>query len=225
MARSEARIYTRIWADQDFATLSLCAQYTYFLVLSQLALNLCGVVPYQPRRWAKFSSETSSSVVELAVGELAERGYVVLDEDTEELLVRSFIHNDRVLEKPNVVVAMSRDFEGIVSPTLRQTILESIPEEFLDPFPEGFQERLGERFMEGIRERFPKRYGHRVRARPRPASASSSASSNTPHDGTLAAAAALRARHEEQSTQERARDVTEGRVSAEKVGELKRAVR
>ena len=52
MARSEARIFTSIWKDEDFLALPPSAQRLYMFLLSQDDLTYCGVMPLRERRWA-----------------------------------------------------------------------------------------------------------------------------------------------------------------------------
>src|ERR1051325_11775625 len=94
MPRSYARVKTDIWADDDFRTLPLEAQHLYFVLLTSNALNYCGVTDWRPVRIAASSLGWTAQEVVTAGCILAERFYVVIDEDTEEVLVRSFIRND-----------------------------------------------------------------------------------------------------------------------------------
>lgn len=123
MAREHARLMTRIWFDDDWRTLSTDAQRVYLLAISQQDMSYAGVVPYRPKRWASLSKRTTVARIRSAVAELEAGGYVVVDEDTEELLVRTFIRHDRVLAVPNVARAMVRAYRAIVSDHLRDRVL------------------------------------------------------------------------------------------------------
>lgn len=151
MARTEARVRTSIWSDEEFCALPSWAQRVYFLLLSQPGLSYCGVLPYRPRRWAKFAPDTTDSSIKKALGRLAESRHVVLDLDTEEAMVRTLIKNDGVLDQPNMVVAMAHDFLVIDSPTLRAAVLEQLPEDFpswlAERFPKGLRKGLPEGFL------------------------------------------------------------------------------
>jgi hypothetical protein len=142
VARTHARIYGAIWQDPDFAALKAHAQRAYILAVSQPSVSFCGVVPYTPRRWAVMAADTTPTGVSRSVGELEEAGFVVTDLNTEELLVRSFIRHDGVLESPNLVKALWSDVRQVFSPLLRQAVLWEIPDEFWEgewePFAEGF---------------------------------------------------------------------------------------
>lgn len=135
MARSEARIYCRVWGDPDFRSLSADAQRVYFLALSQPGLTFCGVIDYTPRRWARLASDTTPETIEKAVRELEEKRYVVVDESTEELWVRSFTKNDGVLNSPNLVKAMWKDYAQVLSEPIRKGFEEGLPEPFKSEVP------------------------------------------------------------------------------------------
>ncbi len=98
MARKHAQILLSVWSDQDFQTLTPPAQRLYFLLLSQKALNNAGVLPLMVSKWARGSTHTTPVDIEMALAELEAQRYVVVDRDTEEVLIRSFIRNDGVAD-------------------------------------------------------------------------------------------------------------------------------
>src|SRR5438034_3537019 len=102
MARDHARILTRIWADADFRQLKATEQHAYFTVLSEPALTHCGTGPLTVKRWAKQSAGTSEKALRKALDVLSEQRYLVADWDTEEVLVRSLLRNDKIFKLPNV---------------------------------------------------------------------------------------------------------------------------
>lgn len=162
MARTHARLLTRIWSDPEFVALDAGAQRIYILALSQPNLSYCGVVPYTARRWATFARDTTVAMVTKAVKALVTASFVLLDEDTEELMIRSFVKHDGVLRSPNLVVAMSRDFERISSKGLREGFLKGFPEGFLEGLDERVRQGLAEGFRQGFRDALGR--GSRVRS-------------------------------------------------------------
>lgn len=123
MARSEARISVDIWdADSDFIRLSPGAQWLYFLLLTQPDLNHLGVLALRERRWARKASNTTVNDVRAYIGELGAERYVVVDEDTEELLIRSFIRRDKVYRQPNVLRAAADNLRLLTSAILRRAL-------------------------------------------------------------------------------------------------------
>lgn len=119
MGREHARILCRIWSDPDFKARSEGAQRMYFLLLSQRLLSHAGVVPMTVRKWANCAEDSDVASVHAHLDELIRHDYVVIDEDTQELLVRSFIRNDGVAKQPNVLIAALRQAAEIESATLR----------------------------------------------------------------------------------------------------------
>lgn len=153
MARTHARLLTSIWTNPDFIALDPLAQRAYILALSQPGVSFCGIVSYTARRWARFAAGTTPEDIDQAVATLVEARFVLLDEDTEELMIRSFCKNDGVLTSPNILVSMSRnDFELILSERLRNAFLEGFPEGFLEGLTDTVRNGLGERFREGLRQ-------------------------------------------------------------------------
>jgi hypothetical protein len=64
--------------------------------------------------------------VERDLKDLGARNFVLGDEETDELLVRSFVRHDVSLESDNTVVAVSRAYESIHSKLLRKVVLEEL---------------------------------------------------------------------------------------------------
>jgi hypothetical protein len=125
--RAEARLQVSIWSDADWLALSVDAQRAYLLVLSQPGLSLCGVIAYTPRRWATYAAGDTTERLEAAIDELEERRFVVVDRDTEELLIRSFMRRDRVHPKNDKCwrPAMAQR-EAIVSVLIRGAVEEEV---------------------------------------------------------------------------------------------------
>jgi hypothetical protein len=129
MARSYAPLMTTIWSDEDFVALDPDAQRIYLLALSQPNITYCGVVAYTPKRWARMSAGSTVADVESAVQDLVVAGFVRLDDDTEELWVRSFVRHNGVLTQPQLAKSMARSFEDILSAELREAFLLELPED------------------------------------------------------------------------------------------------
>lgn len=124
MARSEARILTSIWGDDDFLALSGAAQRIYLMLLSQPNLNHAGLIPLTTKRWARYGGSVED--VEASLVELDGAGYVLCDSDREEVLVRSLIRGDRVYKQPQVMAAAVKDAAGITSPRLRSALATEV---------------------------------------------------------------------------------------------------
>lgn len=138
MARSHATVYGSAWAtDSQFRTLPSDVQLLYIALLAQPDLNLCGVMPYIPQRWVRFAPDFDTAAkVEQLVSMLEVHGYVVTDQDTVELWVRSFMFHDRVFAQPQVAMAAASAFDGVQSETLRYLITQSVPPELRQSWPQ-----------------------------------------------------------------------------------------
>lgn len=122
MARKYAQIQVSIWSDEDFKALDPLYQHMYFVLLSQPRMNLCGVIDFIPSRIAQASYDLTRAQVEERVAHLDKKRYVVVDEDTSELLIRTFIRNDGLLKMPNVATGMASDYGEVMSQKLRTAI-------------------------------------------------------------------------------------------------------
>jgi hypothetical protein len=119
MARDHGRIMCSIWEDHEFLKLDAAVQRTYFMFISEPSISNAGVVMLTLRRWANLAPDTPIEVLERHVQILAECRFVVVDWDTEELLVRSFIRNDGVAKQPHVLLNAVRSVRHLRSPMLR----------------------------------------------------------------------------------------------------------
>jgi hypothetical protein len=141
MARSEARISVAIWRDQDYRALSFGAQWMYECLVSQSDLSYAGVLALRESRWSRYASELTSERVESFLGELARRWYVVVDQETGEVLVRSFMRHDEVWKQPNVLRAAQRAIGDIESPAILSAL---VPEVERMAAMEGITQRVSE---------------------------------------------------------------------------------
>lgn len=117
MARSEARLQFGMWrSGLDGATSQ--AKLLYCVLLTEPTLNHCGVGAIRMSRWAKDAGFTMAET-EKALGELSDGQWVLLDEDTEEVFVRTLIRNDGVADQPYVLKGALREALMTVSPRLR----------------------------------------------------------------------------------------------------------
>lgn len=134
MAREFAKTRLTIWSDDDFTDLSPEAQHLYF-VLKTSSLSYCGVGDWRPGRLAKRARGWTEEAVRAAAAELIERLYILVDESTEEVLVRSFIRHDEVLKQPTLAVSMANAHADIASPVLRRAVIHEI-QRLKDEFPD-----------------------------------------------------------------------------------------
>ncbi|MFD8949412.1 hypothetical protein ACFV0B_11215 [Streptomyces xanthophaeus] len=123
MARGHGRILTSIWEDADFLALEEREQRLYLFLISQPNLNHAGLLDLTLRRWARKARGLTSAELEKLLQTLEAARFIVMDEDTEELLIRSFIRNDGVWRMPKVMGAAVSGALEISSKRLQQALL------------------------------------------------------------------------------------------------------
>lgn len=131
MARRYAPVLCSIWDDPDFVALSPAAQRLYLLLLSQKKLTMVGVLPYAPRNWSRGNSETTPNDVECTIEELVAERFVIVDHDTDELLVRTMLKHDPP-RGPKSRAAMWRSLSTVDSETIRRACVVYIDAEAWD---------------------------------------------------------------------------------------------
>jgi len=118
MPRDRANIRTDIWGDSDWRQLSFGAQWLYNYVLTHGTLNAVGVADWRPARAQGVAAGLTRPILNAFVRELTDAFFLVLDEHTEEVLVRSFFRHDGILTNPNMLATIKRDFAAVSSPLL-----------------------------------------------------------------------------------------------------------
>jgi hypothetical protein len=138
MARGHGRILTSIWEDEDFLALEEREQRFYLFLISQPNLNHAGLLDLTLRRWARKASGLTVAQLEEHIERLEKARFIVVDDDTEELLIRTFVRNDGVWRMPKVMGAMVSGALEITSRKLQQAMLaemDRIPLEELSDAP------------------------------------------------------------------------------------------
>ncbi|WP_181785617.1 hypothetical protein [Streptomyces phytophilus] len=138
MARGHGRILTSIWEDPDFLALDERAQRLYLFLISQPNLNHAGLLDLTLRRWARKARGLTVAELEKRIADLEDARFVVVDEDTEELLIRSFVRNDGVWRMPKVMGAMVSGALEMTSRRLQRALLaemDRVPLEELSSEP------------------------------------------------------------------------------------------
>lgn len=126
MARDHARVLLAIWQDPDWRKLSAGAQRMYVQLLSWHSLSYAGSMDYLPKRLAQGCGELTPQAVEHAVDELAAARFVLIDRDTDELLIRSFLRHDKLHLQPNMMRRVEKDYVVLQSEVLRAAFLREL---------------------------------------------------------------------------------------------------
>lgn len=122
MPRDRANIRIDLWADEDWRRLSVNAQHLYILLLSHSTLSYAGVADWRPKRLAPLTADRTPESLEEAAEELKNAAFIYPDDDTEEVLIRSFVRHDGVIRHPKLHVSMANDFASIASARIREFV-------------------------------------------------------------------------------------------------------
>lgn len=125
MAREYAQIKLAIWADDDWRDLSPGARYLYLTLLTSPTLTHCGTADWRPARIAALNG-MSVEDIEWAGAEMVSSLHLVIDEDSEEVLIRSFVRNDGLMKQPKMATAMATAHAGVASQVLRGVIVHEL---------------------------------------------------------------------------------------------------
>ncbi|POH58289.1 hypothetical protein [Arthrobacter glacialis] len=126
MARDRANIRVDMLSNTDYRSLGLAAQHLYKLLLIHPTLNYAGVADWRPGRLAKITRGVTASAVREAAAELQAGSYVYVDEDTEEVLIRSFVRHDGLLARYRMPIAMANAYADISSPNIRRYFIHEL---------------------------------------------------------------------------------------------------
>ncbi len=122
MARDHARILVSIWNDDDFRSLDVAGQHLYLLLTTHPHLSYCGVMDWWPGRLAALTTGVDEDHVYGAVKTLIDAEFVHLDVQTSELLVRSYVRYDGVMDRPNMGKAVSTALTRVTSKEIRESV-------------------------------------------------------------------------------------------------------
>jgi hypothetical protein len=154
MARHYARIVTSIWEDDEFSALSIGAQRTYLMLISQPDVTACGSLAVTVRRWARRMPPKDQPQLLPWLRELASAKFIVMDEDTEELLIRTFVKWDGGANNNLRVKAIESASIGVRSPILRRAMAVELGKVGLKPaFPVPDPVTAGEGPIEALSDR------------------------------------------------------------------------
>lgn len=126
MARDHARINIAIWGSTEFRQLSPAAQHLYFVLVTSSTLNYAGVADWRPKRLAALSESWTVDGVEAAAHELSAARVAVIDDDTEEVLIRTWIKHDGLIDQPRMAVSVANAYAGISSLMIRGVIVHEL---------------------------------------------------------------------------------------------------
>jgi hypothetical protein len=125
------KLLSRIWADPQFVALDARPQQVFCLLISYSTRNLAGILPLTLKRWVKCTADAVIDNLTQALIVLAANNFIIVDWDTEEVLIRTFIRNDEVYRQPNLMKAALRFALQVESEAIRWVLhdeLNRLPE-------------------------------------------------------------------------------------------------
>lgn len=129
-AGRHARIFAAIWRDKDFRMLGADAKLLYLALCTAEKLTYCGSLDSTPKQLAAVianeNGDYTPARTRKALGVLVPAEFVVLDELTDEMAVRSFMRHDQVLKSPNVTKAAMKALRAVVSDRVRDCLDEEL---------------------------------------------------------------------------------------------------
>lgn len=126
MARNHGQVLTSVWTDPDFTALDAVVQRLFFFLISQSGLSHAGLLPLRIRPWSTKAADLTPGDLRDQLKVLEAARFVLVDEDTEELLIRTHVKNDGVWRQPKVLLAAGSDAAAIESPRLLEAFLDEL---------------------------------------------------------------------------------------------------
>ena len=126
MARDRASIRIDMWGDGDWRDLTRSEQQLYMLLLSHPTLSYAGVAEWHPGKLAAMSTGASVDEIVADAAALESRGFIVVEVDTDEVLIRSFIKHDGLMKQPKLVVSMTNAYAAVASRRIQLVIAHEV---------------------------------------------------------------------------------------------------
>lgn len=122
MANTAALIRESIWRNRDFRQLSRVAQCTYLQLCSQKDLDCAGLLTLNIGLLAKGCNEIDPDAIRADLTELEIDRFVFLDEDTDELFIRSYMRTAEVVKSPNIFKSALKSARMVESEKLKPEV-------------------------------------------------------------------------------------------------------
>ena len=126
MPRDHARVNVTIWNDPDFRALPPAAQHLYLTLWTSPDLTYCGVHDWRPGRLAHLSEGFTAEHLSTVASCLQARHFLVIDEETEEALVRSWARFDGLMKQPRMAVSLVNAYSAVASATVRAVAVNEL---------------------------------------------------------------------------------------------------
>jgi len=130
VAREFGKMWFSMYTDEDFARQPIGDKWLYQVLIGQPGMNYAGVQTINMRRWRKALRDgdamPSEAEIEKRLIRLEAREFVFTDDETGEVLIRSFMRSDKIVDQPNVLKSALRDAGHVESPKIAAVLLSEI---------------------------------------------------------------------------------------------------
>ena len=117
------RVVRSIWTDPEWLELTSTEKLVYLQLISQPNISKCGVLPFVPRRWAHMHPDLSADDLTATLDALEAKCYVIVDRDTEEILVRTYMRYDEAWKQTNGTRGIQIEAQEIMSKRLLDVVI------------------------------------------------------------------------------------------------------
>lgn len=118
-----AKVNVAIWGDQDWKKLTRDEHWLYFLLWSHPKTNAAGVADWRPGRLASSAAQTTAEDVRRIAAQLQAKRFILVDEESEEVLIRSYLKHDQRMKQPNASVSVANAYSGTASLPIQKVIV------------------------------------------------------------------------------------------------------
>lgn len=127
MPRDFANIQVSIWGNPDVRALPPLQQWLYLQLWTHPDLSYAGVIDWRPGRLvAPLSAGSTADTINALIPLLVEHRFVVLDEETEELFLRSYFRHDGLLKQRTLPISMVNAYSATGSNRIRGAIIHEL---------------------------------------------------------------------------------------------------
>lgn len=128
MARDVTRMLLRLRANPRFRALSRGAQQLLVDLVLESTLTAAGVLPLMVDKWAAGCNQSTVASIRAELQELILAGFLAVDADRFEVLIRGYIRDSGVAAHPNHFKAAMSAAESVQSPRLRSRLAVELHE-------------------------------------------------------------------------------------------------
>ena len=120
------RLMRDIWSDADWLALDSTAKLTYLQLISQPDISRVGVLPYVPGRWASMHPDLKKDDIVRALEALVAGRFIIIDDQSEEVWVRTYIRHDELYRVPNGNKSIDLAADEVISPMIAGLIADEL---------------------------------------------------------------------------------------------------